>query len=85
MFPFFFLQISVPFNYYQCSLRKVSNSFNEIIDKILIFSDIDKIFVKLLKKPNYLRFGIDNLKEGDYSVAKIKLKSANKLYCYSLF
>jgi len=41
----------------------VSNSFNEIIDKILIFSDIDKIFVKLLKKANYLRFGIDNLKE----------------------
>jgi len=33
-----------------CEINDFVNSFNEIIDMILIFSDIDKIFVKLFKK-----------------------------------
>ena len=38
------------------------NSFNEIIDKVFDFSDIDKIFVKLFKKAKLFDVCIEHLK-----------------------
>ena len=51
------------------------NSFNEIIDKILIFSDIDGIFVKLFKKANYFDFHTSDLKK----VEKFKHKISENM------
>ena len=38
------------------------NSFNEIIDKVYNYSDIDGIFVKLFKKANDFEICIEHFK-----------------------
>jgi len=56
------------------------NLFNEIIDKILIFSDIDGIFVKLFKKANYFDFHTSDLKKVEnLSTRSLKICVENKI------
>ena len=45
-----------------CEINDFINSFNEIIDKIYNYSDIDKIFVKLFKKAKLFDVCIEHLK-----------------------
>jgi len=46
-----------------CEINDLINSFNEIIDTVFDFSDIDRIFVKLFKKANYFEIYIEHLKK----------------------
>ena len=40
------------------------NSFNEIIEKIFDYSDIDRFSAELFKKANYFEFCIEHIKRG---------------------
>ena len=57
-----------------CEINDFVNSFHEIIDKVLIFSDMDKIFVELFKKANDFEICIEHLKRTE----KLNPKSLNR-------